>query len=245
MSKCPSFRYMGGKARLRKWLISHFPQEGNKYIEPFLGLGNVFYLSKQILKFKEWHLSDINIKFFNALRNANFDDLPNRVSAEEFVIFKEKSKIEMEYIAHLIEPKITFAGKGYTAGFDRGHPSHPPYNGVTHRILCENARFLIQDVLIIKREWFEIDYSLFDDNDFVYFDPPYYNTKASYSNIKHENLVEVINKLKCKWAISGYDSELYKILKYKNKYEKTRNSEIKSSNTGHFEAINEILWTNY
>lgn len=241
VARTPSFRYMGGKARLRKWLISHFPKEGIKYIEPFAGLGNVFYLSKKELSFNEWHLGDIN-SFLSSMLAADLNELPDTVSKYDFQFWKESDSP----IAKIIEPKITFAGKGYKAGFDGGHPSHPPYNGKLHRIICDEAKRLLQGVKIKQICWTEWNYLDLDVDDFVYFDPPYFNTKAVYPNIDHTRLVETLNSMKCRWALSGYDNHVYqKELHFKCRYEKTRNSEIKSSNTRKYEAVSEVLWTNF
>lgn len=230
---------MGGKARLRKWLITHFPKSGRKYIEPFCGLGNVFFQAKKDLNFQEWHLSDINC-FIESLVVANLDELPISVSKEEFNYWKTVNSD----IAKLIEPQITFAGKGYKSGFSGGHVSHPPYNGNLYRIKCEEARRLLANVNIKNQSWNEIDYESLTFDDFVYFDPPYYGTKSSYPNINHEELVDTLNKTNFRWAISGYDNDLYAKLKFTNRYEKERNSEIKGCNTGKREPVKEVLWTN-
>ena len=51
--KVPGFAYPGGKVRLRKWLVSMMPREGRRYIEPFAGRGNVFWLAACALRFRE------------------------------------------------------------------------------------------------------------------------------------------------------------------------------------------------
>lgn len=61
--KTPSFRYMGGKARLASWLIGHFPKAGGRYVELFAGRGNVFFKARQSLDFKEWTLNDLDTGF--------------------------------------------------------------------------------------------------------------------------------------------------------------------------------------
>jgi len=241
MARTPSFRYMGGKSRLRKWLISKFPKSGRRYIEPFAGLGNVFYQARKDLSFKSWHLGEIH-DFFTALLNADLDKLPDSVSREEFDFWRKDDS----YIATLIEPKITFGGKGYKSGFDGGHPSHPPYKGSLHRETCEQARELLKDVEVKKCNWTDWDYNSLGSEDFVYFDPPYFGTKAPYPNINHTDLIHLLVSAKFKWAVSGYDNNnMYNYFLTCNKHSKQRNSEIKSSNTGKYEGVVETLWTNY
>lgn len=232
---------MGGKCRLRKWLVSHFPKFGNKYIEPFAGLGNVFYLAKKELKFNQWLLGDINT-FLISMLNANLNELPNKVLKEDFNYWKSLNT----HISKVIEPRITFAGKGYSAGFNGYHKSHSPYNGKLYKQVCEEARKILSKALVINCSWDKWDFKKLNKEDFVYFDPPYFGTKASYPNIDHEKLILILNNLNFKWALSGYANKLYdENLKFLNIYVKERNSEIKGSNTKSYQISNEILWTNY
>lgn len=230
---------MGGKSRLRKWLLTHFNESGYKYLEPFVGLGNVFFQAKKELNYKEWYLGDINVSFLLAVLNADLDKLPNRVNKIDFDYWKNSGC----FISKAIEPAITFAGKGYKHGFDGGHPSHPPYNGELYLAKLKEARYLLNGVVIKEKSWDEWDYSDFSLNDFIYFDPPYFETKASYPNIDHVKLVGFLNTSNFCWALSGYDNELYRSnLKFSFKCEIIRNSEIKSSNTKKYEATKEMLW---
>lgn len=229
---------MGGKVRLRKWLVSHFPASGNKYVEPFAGRGNVFFQARKDLRFMAWHISDVDVSFFTALRDANLDDLPARVTKSDFNVWKTSTSP----VAKLIESRITFAGKGYRFGFDGGDPSHPPYRGDLYKPLCEEARRLLADVHITEASWDQWDYDSLTADDFVYFDPPYYGTNASYPNIDHEKLVRTINGLRCRWALSGYDNAVYKSLKFTGRYVRERNSEIKGSNSRRYEPVTEVIW---
>jgi site-specific DNA-adenine methylase len=240
--RTPSFRYMGGKARLRSWLVPLFPQSGRRYLEPFAGLGNIYYHARKHLRFERWVLSDRDPAFLKALLEANLSEMPESVSRTEFEHWRHSGCS----ISKLIEPKVTFAGKGYPAGFDGGHASHPAYTKKWHLPLCEEARRLLEGTKILKKDWASWDFSAFPADDFVYLDPPYYGTKASYPNIDHEALIAALNRTKCRWAISGYESPLYeKKLKYVRKFQKERNGEIRGANSGKYEATVETLWTNY
>lgn len=239
--KIPAFRHMGGKARLRKWLIAHFPDSGSIYLEPFAGKGNVFYEARQRLQFEQWILSDLDTRFFQALWWADLSLLPEAVSKSEFEHWKQRKD---DYVSILIEPRITYAGKGYKFGYSGSSGTHVGYSGPTYRKVCEQARALLADAQVVKMNWEDSIRAM--NPDFVYLDPPYYGTVASYENIDHERLVDVLNNAKFLWALSGYRNSLYDAkLDFKCRFEYERNSEIKSSNSGKREAVIETLWTNY
>jgi DNA adenine methylase len=240
---------MGGKARLRKWLIDFFPKNGNRYFEVFAGLGNVFYAAKKSLEFKEWYLNDVNTyKFLTVLNSIDLEQLPEKVDKNMFNYYKSNKDNDLSI---LLEGRITFGGKGYAAGFEGEVKEsyknpHIGYSGKNYKLICEEARRLLKDCKICNMDWESINFDLFESNDFLYFDPPYYGTKASYKNINHNKLVAVLNSLKCKWLLSGYDNDLYqKELKYIRKFEKERNSEIKSSNLKCYCGVTETIWMNY
>lgn len=241
---------MGGKARLRKWLVEHFPESGQFYIEPFAGKGNVFFHAVQHLNFQWWELNDLDCRFLWALLSADLDLLPESVSKEEFVNWKQRAA-ESDPVALLIEPRITYAGKGYKYGYSGHSGTHVGYCGHNYRVMCESARRLLAKtgrgsyLYIKQRDWRET-LDLADHECFVYLDPPYHGTTAAYQNIDHHALIDKLNAADYLWAVSGYRSDLYDgRLEFKCRFECERNSEIKSSNTGKREAVTETLWTNY
>lgn len=236
----PAFRHMGGKARLRKWLVSNFPTGGRIYCEPFAGKGNVFFEAKQRLNFRIWTLCDIDTRFLVSVRLAELDLLPESVSKEEFAFWKGSNG----FIASLIEPRITFAGKGYLAGYSGSSGTHVGYSGESYRKVCLAARELLNGATISQQDWkLTLTSPELGPKDFVYLDPPYLWTKANYPNINHEELVECLNSASYQWALSGYDNKIYEdCLRYRSKVFMERNSEIKSSNCGGFQGVTETLW---
>lgn len=238
----PSFRYMGGKSRLRGWLLQYFPASGNLYMEPFAGRGNVFFEARKRLKFKKWWLNDLDSSFLVALSKADLDSLPQDVNKRDFDAWKHKN----DDIAKILEPRITFGGKGYKAGYSGTSGTHKGYCKDLYGKTCQSAKELLIDVKVTQLSWEQLGITKLRNNDFIYCDPPYIDTKAPYPNIKHEYLVKTLNASSCKWALSGYSNDLYDSkLIYKNCYTKERNAEIKGSNTGQREPVIEVLWTNY
>jgi len=236
----PAFRHMGGKARLRRWLVNMFPLSCTRYIEPFAGKGNVYFLARYCLSAQQWILADTDVKFLNALLTANFEDLPERVEKADFAHWKASESD----LAYLLEPRITFAGKGYRFGYSGSSGTHVGYSGKSYKPVCMAARLILSDCQIIASDFSPVLDSC-GEGDFVYLDPPYYGTNSCYSNIDHEHLVDKLNNAKFRWALSGYENPVYSRLNYTNLFQFERNSEIKSSNTRVRTPVVECLWTNY
>lgn len=244
-----SFAIMGGKSRIANWLCNHFPLEGNTYLELFAGRGNVFFTAINKLQYSQWILNDkYEYKFLNALNNINIELLPDEMNDQLASHYKS---FPGSNVAKVIEPLITFGGKGYQHGFKLDNRKRYNKLLLSRKIKLCKVLFEINKVNIWGLNW-KCALSKFkqclNENDFVYCDPPYYETKASYPNISHYELICELNELKCKWAISGYDNSLYRDeLKYENKYTIERNAEIKGSlslSNGTSRVL-EHLWTNY
>lgn len=243
--RIPSFRYMGGKARLRNWLVGFFPPSGRLYVEPFAGLGNVFYLARSLLIYTGWYLIDLDVSFFQAIRTANIAQIPDTVLDEEFEKYKTLASMG-DSISRLLEPRISFGGKGYKYGRNTLSNSNHKYNGERYRETCLLARESLRKAVVLSKSWDQINWKELSKKDFVYLDPPYYGVKASYPNIDHEQLVRVLNGLECKWALSGYSNPIYtRYLQFKEVYAISRNSEIKSSSKREYSRVKECLWLNY
>jgi len=244
--KTPSFRYMGGKARLRKWLVSLFPTNGRSYVEPFAGRGNVFFEAVQRLSFKNWLLSDQDTEFLEALLTADFSMLPACVDRD---VFERLRKTPKDVISLLVEPRVTFAGKGYASGFSGSSGTHVGYSRQNYLAVCVAAKSLLTKpgvVVLDCASWESLPWSSWSQDDFVYLDPPYFGTKASYPNIDHCALAQVLNRARFRWALSGYANQAYEQqLNFKSRFECVRNSEIKSSNTHNASPVTEVLWTNW
>lgn len=239
--KTPSFRHMGGKARLRNWLIEQFPRAGRTYWEPFCGKGNVFWKARTELEFEGWVLADLDNSFLLALQDADLEDLPETVTKETFREWKTRE----DAIAKVIEPRVTFAGKGYPAGFSGTSGTHVGYSRKSYLPMCEKAKELLTGVALLECDW-RVPIENAEEGDFIYCDPPYLGTEACYGNIDHAELIKVLNASPAKWAISGYPSQLYdEGLDFKVKTAKIRNSEIMSSNAREWSGVMEVLWRNY
>lgn len=253
--RVPSFSIMGGKAKLRSKLIPHFPHSGRRYIEPFYGGGNVFFLAKQELNYRAWILNDRYSKLMSGIKMVDVDYLPEIVDKALFLELKSRFKLG-DALATVLEPRITFGGKGYNSGFagnrKTGSKSDSDYSQKNYRKTLIRAKELLEGrVFLYNWDWWEFIQSIpnLNEQDFMFIDPPYFGTKAHYPNIDHELLCSTLSSLSDKgirWALSGYDNELYQEkLQFKSRYEFIRNSELKQSSTRRKEPVIEVLWTSY
>ena len=239
-----TFGYPGGKARMVNWLFNYFPKEGNIYVEPFAGTGNVFFAARQTLHFKKWHINDQhNFNFLKSLINVDPESLPDRVSPEDF----ENWKTDKTDVATVISPRITFLSKGYNYGYSGDRGTHIGYRGEKYKPMVKSAQDLLNSpkVEVTGLHWEALPFKTYTMQDFVYFDPPYYGTESIYPNIDHDALLKELKSAKYRWVLSGYDTTLYKkaIGKYW-KASKTRNAEMSSMNRSQSIPRVETIWSN-
>lgn len=267
-----TYSYMGGKARITEWLLDHFPYEGRNYIEPFAGKGNVFFAAVQRLSYKGWSLNDkYSTDFFKAVLEADLSKLPETLKPEDEFILPNTGG----YIPLLLESVVSYGGKGYkSSGCRIDWRWRYDKNRLVDKFL--RSREFLKKATITPYDWREFlamwqgwlpeeqrweqypPHGMLPDefkpglkmcpDDFIYFDPPYFDTKSAYPQINHYCLIDYCNWLNdhgIRWAISGYDCFVYEDnLEYKWKHQIERNVEMTSVN-GELTPAIETLWTNY
>ncbi len=182
----PFIRWAGGKQNLVQHLLSHSPPEGsyNKYWEPFLGAGSLFFANG----FKKAELSDVNEHLINAYKQIKFNPESiykrllthkRKVSTDYYYEVREK------YNNHLndatIEQAVRFIflvhtcyngmyrvnGNGeYNVPFGKSEPSLPSF---------EHLKKVSKKLksIPLKVQPYESIYDKVKRNDFIYLDPPY------------------------------------------------------------------------
>lgn len=247
----PTFPIVGGKARIRNWLISLFPRSGRIYVEPFAGRGNVFFKAKKQLNFKEWHLNDVQGDFFNALINTDLENLPQSVPDKQTWDYWRTQAEKGDPRGLLLEPEITWGGRGWQGGprISTKDASHPPYSRDRYVQRAQAAKEMLtgENIKISAISWENMPWSEYNGQDFVYLDPPYYNSARYYKGkVNHPVLLDHLISANFRWALSGYDSELYEEkLKSFKKVQMERNAEIKGSNIRGKSSVVECVWMNY
>ena len=209
--KAPTIAYPGAKGRLAPILVSMMPQQGRIYLEPFAGRGNVYFAaSSSNLRYVSWELNDMfTAPFFWALvKTEGCIPVPKRTKSEYLRQKRLFQKGDLRAI--LLESYLTFSGGGYkNGGFGSLHGATAVGYAKTLR-RC--ADLLIQSrAKVTSKDWKRLNLSSLTDQDFVFFDPPYYGADVrAYSNhFDFTGMVETLKKAKFKWMLTEYRQDFY------------------------------------
>lgn len=204
LEDCPHFRYPGGKALLRRYLVRFFPTNGSTYCEPFIGRGNVFFMFRNFGRFDNWILNDLKtIPYLKALINYSRNPYPLPA------LSKEEMQATTGDLRLLLEPYNSFCGLG-----DNQEKSYMQYVG--HN-LCKVKRMavvagrMLEEASLISLNALDVMEEVAEDSEaFIYLDPPYKNADvASYddSTVDWQRFINILKSAKCKWALSEYRRE--------------------------------------
>lgn len=238
--------YMGNKKKLiKKGLIDLFPENINVFVEPFGGTGIVSMntnANMYLINDKNKFLYDLYDLFKNTDSEKIIKHIESRI--EEFNlpkertkrnIFKDKEKIEEYKKAYINFRNYTNETKNildyYTLMFF-AFSQQPRFNSkgdfnMPYGMDCfsknnkeyirSGCKFFSQNNIRIFNDTFEnFDIDMMDENDFIYLDPPYLNTTATYNEnngwtiTNEEKLYEFceeLNKRGLKFGISNMFSQ--------------------------------------
>jgi len=207
----PSIAYPGSKARVAPILVGYMPREGRSYLEPFAGLGNVFWAAASSrVHFERWVLNDIRTTpFLEAVRDIGGTlEVPARSREEgcrQWEAFKRGDQR-----AILLEPYLTFNGSGYGSGW-RGR-NGPTAAGYARTLRACHALLRATNAVITDCDWAELDWPSLSPDDFAFIDPPYDGADVQpygENDIDHEELVRLLKAAEFKWMLTEYPNELY------------------------------------
>ena len=251
------FGWVGGKTKLAKDIIDLIPDNHSIYIEVFGGAASVLY-QKQPSKLEV--LNDINSELINlhrAIRNNPqtlsiflnnlfisreiFDDIKKR---------KMKPKNNIERAAfYFYQLTQSFGSKGDNFAMAAKSGRKPKNIYRDFKKISDR----LKGVTIENKSFFEL-IPLYDKEDaFFYIDPPYVATESYYKNTggfgikEHEQLAELLSKVKGKFLLSYNDSvivrELYKGFNIRStkEIEYTLGKNMHGKN----KSVREVFITNY
>jgi len=208
--RSPRIPYPGAKGRLAPTLVEMMPKKGRKYVEPLVGRGNVYFAAALSLDFNQWHINDNSTGafFYALLETKGKIKVPER-TREEF----EKQRFLFQtgdLKAILLEPYLTFSGGGYKkAGYGGQRSANASGYGNT---LIGCARILSSTKpKITKVDWKELRLDRLGEEDFVFFDPPYFgaDVRAYTNKFDHCSMVKMLKKAKFKWMLTEYEQNIY------------------------------------
>jgi len=213
----PFVKWVGGKKRLLNELKIFFPEEYNKYYEPFLGGGSVFFNFSP----KNATIGDLNKQLINCYLTIrdNFDELKekllelqNKNTSEEYYELRTEFNKLKQYDSNIIYVSAMFiylnkAGYGGVYRENSKGGFNVPYGKYKSLNLYDEKKFIeIKKVLENKNiNILNSDYKdIIKDakkGDFIYLDPPYYKenkssfTKYQKQDFNEDNQKELFNLL--------------------------------------------------
>lgn len=258
--KRPALRYHGGKWKLAKWIIEHFPPH-RIYCEPFGGGASVL-LQKPRSYAEIYNDKDGEVvNLFQVIRD-NGEALKLAIEStpyarDEFALSYESADSPLEQARRMIVRAFmgfgSAAASGQKTGFRamcRKTNSHPATDWDNYPKCMDALMARLRGVVIENREAIAVMVQQDAPDTLHYLDPPYVmgtRSESSQSGCykyemtdeQHLEFLEVAKQLKGKVIISGYACELYD-----THLKGWRRVERRALADGARERV-EVLWMNY
>ncbi len=220
----PVIKWSGSKRSQAENILTYFPKEIDTYYEPFCGGASVLRrLLSSDIKVNRYVCSDLNsglIDLWNEIINnpervssyykklwneLNVDDDKQR-KKEYFATVRERYNREHNPLDFMFIMRTTTNGMPrYNRDGEFNNSFHVTRNGIVpetlEKIIYEWSELLNKN----KVEFIDCSYDEIKpkENDFVYLDPPYANTKGMYyGTIDYEKLWNWLRNLPCRYALS-------------------------------------------
>lgn len=270
--KPPTFiKWAGGKTQLLEQLQEFIPSSFNRYIEPFVGSGAVFFFIKERFNSKVSIIMDINeelINTFNVIKKEPeklielLKEHRKRHSHEHYYSIRQtnpKSLSRLEAAARFIYlNKTCYNGLfrvNSKGGFNVPMGRYENPSIVNEGVILKASQMLKNAV--VKVQPFQEVLKVAKNGDFVYFDPPYYPlsktssftsyTKGVFLEKEQEELARVFRKLDkmgCKLVLSNSDTPFIKDLYNGYNIRTVSAKRFINSNGSKRGAISELVITN-
>lgn len=220
----PVIKWSGSKRSQAEKILTFFPKEIDTYYEPFCGGASVLRrLLDSDIKVNHYVCSDLNsglIDLWNEIINnplevyfyykklwneLNIDDDKQR-KKEYFASVREQYNKEHNPLDFMFIMRTTTNGMPrYNRDGEFNNSFHVTRNGIIpetfEKIIFEWSHLLKKNnVEFISCSYKDIKPT---DNDFLYLDPPYANTKGMYyGTIDYEKFWNYLRSLPCKYVLS-------------------------------------------
>jgi len=275
-NEIPKFiKWAGGKGQLLDQFEPLFPKKINRYLEPFVGSGAVFFYIIQKFKPKEIIISDINEELINAYEIVKTDverlivELKqhkehHRVEGKKYYLtIRVTNPNELPVLERAA--RFIYLNKTCFNGLYRVNSKNkfnvPMGSYKNPDIVQEDKLRLVSELLknvSIKIMPFENVVNLAKKEDFIYFDPPYYPlekrksftayTKYTFLEEEQQKLAKVFTKLDkigCFVMLSNSDTKFIKNLYLDYNIHLVQATRMINCNGDKRGKINEVVVTNY
>ena len=234
----PLIKWSGGKSEEIKMFIKYFPENYEKYIEPFVGGGSVFFyinpkngiindIHKELIDLYKCIAEGKRQDIYEFMENMKNDEETYYKIRDEMIITDILDNAKRFYY----QRKTCFRGM---LRYNKNGKFNIPF-GKYKNINYEELKDIKYEELLKRTEILNVDYKyLFEnynnENNFMFLDPPYDSEFTDYGYCKfdkeeHKNLAILFKttKIKCLMVIGKTDFiiDLYKdyiIDEYEKKY---------------------------
>jgi len=272
----PKFvKWAGGKSQLLEQFKPLFPKKFNRYLEPFVGGGAVFFYIVQNFKPKEIIISDINNELINTYEVIR-DDVKRLIielkqhkeyhsvdGKKYYLTIRATNPNELPSLERAA--RFIYLNKTCFNGLYRVNSKgqfNVPMGSYKNPDIVQGERLQIVSQLlknvVIKVMSFEKVLNFAEKDDFVYFDPPYYPlkkgksfttyTKDDFLEKEQEELASVFQKLDkkgCLVMLSNSDTQFVRQLYEAYNIHVVQATRMINCNGDQRGKISEIVVTNY
>jgi DNA adenine methylase len=217
----PLISYYGGKQRLAKWIISHFPQH-RSYIEPFCGGAAVFF-AKEPVQLNV--LNDTNGAVVNLYRQAKLqpdalfrliDATPHSRAEYKRAEDIYKGKTEADELVQawaMYTATMQAFGSKTASGWAFAISDHENHKAPHHRLRRHKDRLpdildLLSSIQIECKDALDCILQYDHPDALFYIDPPYIGTEqghyAGYTQQDFNRLLEALTTIKGTFFLSHY-----------------------------------------
>jgi DNA adenine methylase len=181
-------KWVGGKSKMARHILERLPLHFNRYFEPFLGGGAVFFELSRQKRFKRASLGDMNPELMNAFRTVQDDvsGLIRELHMDCKYIYNKKTYLKIraqdtkDWTPVARAARFIYLNKTCFNGLYRVNGSgkfNVPFGTYKDPVICDepNLRAVskaLKNVKLIEKR-FEWVLQLAKPGDAVYFDPPY------------------------------------------------------------------------
>ena len=260
----PFLKWAGGKKALLPELLKHVPSTYNRYFEPFLGSGTLYFA----LRPKEAFLSDLNEELINTYKQIEGNAkkviaILKLMKYGKDYYYKTRSKSSRSGIFRAA--KFIYLNRTCWNGLYRVNAKggfNVPFGSYINPIICDEDNLNLASRALRDSHIFTATFchaiKTARENDFIYFDPPYttshknngfieYNSKI-FSLEDQKKLVDIMKRLnekKCKIVMSNADHPL--IRKYYDNFNihTVKRKSLIAGDKDKRKEITELVITNY